>query len=103
MELTKQQIERQDFVDNAIANLVNMLVPDAYRKRPLGNVRGGLGITEPELEWNMEWIGGIREEILKAIAEWSDHEITRGYVVQNADAYAKFEQAFYPFIQEEVS
>ena len=40
IELTKQQTERQDFVDNAIFNLINELVP-----------------SDKEMKWNIEAIG----------------------------------------------
>lgn len=46
MELTKQQIERQDFVDNVIYDLINRLIP-----------------SEKEMEWDIESIGEIRDVI----------------------------------------
>ena len=46
MELTKQQIERQDFVDNAIFELINELIP-----------------SEKEMEWDIEAIGEIRDAL----------------------------------------
>ena len=46
MELTKQQIERQDFVDNAIFELINELIP-----------------SDKEMEWDIEVIGEIRDVI----------------------------------------
>ena len=46
MELTEQQIERQDFVDNAIFNLIDELVP-----------------SDKEMEWDIEAIGEIRDAI----------------------------------------
>lgn len=46
MELTKQQIERQEFVDNAIFQLINELIP--FNK---------------EMEWDIEAIGEIRDVI----------------------------------------
>ena len=46
MSLTEQQIERQDFVDNAIFNLINELIP-----------------SSKEMEWNIEAIGEIRDAI----------------------------------------
>ena len=45
-QLTKQQIERQDFVDNAIYELVQNL-------NPLGR----------SIAWNIEMIGAVREQI----------------------------------------
>ena len=46
MKLTSQQIERQDFVDNAIFNLINELVP-----------------SDKEMKWNIEAIGEVRDAI----------------------------------------
>ena len=45
-ELTKQQIERQDFVDNAIYELVQTLNPSGR-----------------SIAWNIEMIGAVREQI----------------------------------------
>ena len=47
MELTRQQIERQDFVDNAIFDLMNRLIP-----------------SDKEMEWDIEAIGEVRDVIL---------------------------------------
>lgn len=44
-ELTKRQIERQDFVDNKIFELIQRLMPTA------------------KIEWNIEMIGSIRDSI----------------------------------------
>ena len=44
MELTQEQIERQDFVDNSIFELLQNLNP-----------------TNKDLEWDIEVIGGIRD------------------------------------------
>jgi len=46
MELTEQQIKRQDFVDNAIFELINELFP-----------------SDKEVEWDIEAIGEIRDAI----------------------------------------
>lgn len=46
MELTKQQIERQDFVDNAIYELLNDVCP-----------------TDKHLDWDIELIGNVRDAI----------------------------------------
>lgn len=43
-ELTKQQIARQDFVDNQIFNLINSLLPKSK-----------------QIEWDIELIGEARE------------------------------------------
>ena len=49
-QLTKQQINRQDFVDNQIFELINSLVPPSKR-----------------IEWDIELIGNIRESFHKEI------------------------------------
>ena len=46
MELTARQIERQDFVDNAIFELINELIP-----------------SDKEMDWDIEAIGEIRDSI----------------------------------------
>ncbi len=46
MELTIQQIERQDYVDNAINELISKLIP-SYKK----------------IEWNINDIAEIRDTI----------------------------------------
>jgi hypothetical protein len=46
MELTDQQISRQDFVDNAIHDLINELIP-----------------SDNEMEWDIEVIGEVRDVI----------------------------------------
>jgi hypothetical protein len=46
MELTEQQISRQDFVDNAIYDLINELIP-----------------SDKEMEWDIEVIGEVRDVI----------------------------------------
>ena len=67
MELTKQQIERQDFVDNAIFNLINELIP-----------------SDKEMEWNIEFIGVVRDAIQTRLVE-------KGICSK---------QEFYPYIEE---
>ena len=52
MSLTEQQIERQDFVDNAIFNLINELIP-----------------SNKEMEWDIELIGEVRDAILTKLVE----------------------------------
>ena len=47
-ELTKKELERQDFVDNSIFELIAKLNP-----------------TNTELTWDIEMIGEIRDDILK--------------------------------------
>lgn len=46
MELIDQQISRQDFVDNAIHDLINELIP-----------------SDKEMEWDIEVIGEVRDAI----------------------------------------
>ena len=67
MELTGQQIERQDFVDNAIFNLINELIP-----------------SDKEMEWDIEFIGVVRDAIQTRLVE-------KGICS---------EQEFYPYIEE---
>lgn len=52
MELTDQQIARQDFVDNAIHNLINDLIP-----------------SDKEMEWDIESIGEVRDAIQAQLVE----------------------------------
>lgn len=52
MELTAQQIERQDFVDNALFELINKLIP-----------------SEKEMEWDIEIISEIRDAIQSQLVE----------------------------------
>lgn len=52
MELTDEQIERQDFVDNAIYNLINELIP-----------------SDNEMDWDIEVIGDIRDTIQSHLVE----------------------------------
>ena len=52
MALTKQQIERQDFVDNVIFDMINELIP-----------------SEKEMEWNIEVIGEIRDAIQSQLVD----------------------------------
>ena len=52
MELTPKQIARQDFVDNAIYDIINELIP-----------------SDKEMEWNIEAIGIIRDVIQSQLVE----------------------------------
>ena len=52
MELTVRMIERQDFVDNAIFELVNELIP-----------------SEKKMEWDIRIIGEIRDAIQSQLVE----------------------------------
>lgn len=51
-ELTDKQIERQDFVDNAISQLIQSVNP-----------------TDKEIEWDIEMIGEVRDVIEDWIVE----------------------------------
>ena len=51
-KLTKQQIERQDFVDNQIFELMQKLLPPSK-----------------QIEWDIEAIGEIRDAIRKQIVD----------------------------------
>ena len=46
MELTSEQIKRQDFVDNAIIDLIKTVNP-----------------TEKDINWDIEMIGEVRDVI----------------------------------------
>ena len=50
VKLTKQQIKRQDFVDNKIFELIQKLLP-----------------VNKQIEWDIEVIGTIRDAIRKQI------------------------------------
>ncbi len=52
MELTNKQIERQDFVDNRIFELIQELNP-----------------SQIEINWDMEIIGGVRDCIQNLLEE----------------------------------
>ena len=52
VQLTKQQIVRQDFVDNQIFELINSLIPQSKR-----------------LEWDIEVIADIREALRREIVD----------------------------------
>ena len=52
MELTRQQIERQDFVDNAVYELINELIP-----------------SENEMDWNIEVISEVRDTIQSLLVD----------------------------------
>lgn len=75
-ELTLNQIQRQNFVDNEIFNLVKRLIPEKY---------------DIELDWNIQWISDLRINIENKIIEILE-------IDNNID---KFEMEFYPFLNEE--
>jgi len=49
-ELTDEQLERQDFVDNAIFSLIQQLNP-----------------TSKVIDWDIEMIGNVRDAIVKEL------------------------------------
>lgn len=51
-KLTREDIERQDFVDNQIYDLINSLIH-----------------SENRIEWNIEMIGNIREIVRREVVE----------------------------------
>jgi hypothetical protein len=51
-ELTDQQIARQDYVDNAIYDLINELIP-----------------SDKELDWDIEIIGKVRDTVQALLVE----------------------------------
>ena len=52
VELTRQQISRQDFVDNQIFELIQRLLPPTKR-----------------VAWDIEMIGTIRDEIRRQLVD----------------------------------
>ena len=52
MELTSEQLERQDFVDTAIYDLLNEVTP-----------------SEHQIPWDIELIGDIRDLIQEKLVE----------------------------------
>ena len=50
--LIKQELERQDFVDNGIFELIQKLLP-----------------ADKQLEWNIEIIGDVRDAIQEQIVD----------------------------------
>lgn len=50
MELTKEQIDRQDFVDNATFNFINSIIPN-----------------ENQIEWDIDSIAQVREKVWDVI------------------------------------
>ncbi|MBC8111154.1 MAG: hypothetical protein H7Y04_08865 [Verrucomicrobia bacterium] len=66
-ELTRKQLNRQDLVDNAIFQLLQELNP-----------------TETVIDWNIQWIGEIRDKIQEIVVE---------------ELNLCDEQTFYPFLE----
>ena len=52
MELSKEQIRRQDFVDNATHEFINSLIPN-----------------EKQIDWDMESIAQVRNAVCKVLIE----------------------------------
>lgn len=52
MELTKRQIERQDFVDNQIFELLQNIIPQSKK-----------------IDWNIEIIGAVRDAIVEQVVD----------------------------------
>ncbi len=52
MQLSKQQIKRQDFVDNEIFELIQKLIP-----------------ASKKLEWDIEMISAVRDVIQKRVTD----------------------------------
>lgn len=50
-KLTQKQIERQDFVDNQVFNLINALLPKSK-----------------QIDWDIAIIAGVRDSIYEEIA-----------------------------------
>ena len=73
MELTNEQIERQDFVDNAIFNMINELIP-----------------SDKEMEWNIEAIGKIRDAIQFQLVERGFCTEQEFYPYINNDGFYNF-------------
>jgi hypothetical protein len=67
-ELTKHQIYRQDFVDNAIFDLIQKVNPSGK-----------------EIEWNIEMIGDVRD----VIQEWAVDKLE---IITEQDFYPYFEE-----------
>lgn len=83
--LTEANLDRQSYVDSAIHTLVNSLVPDSYA-----------GYT---VEWNIERIAGLREQIQDIILNsLKEKALERGETWTDEDT-ENFEMEFYPFFK----
>ena len=101
MELTQEQIERQDFVDNAIDRLLNDLVPDGYRKLYTADTYTSKehgGLINRQFDWDISMIADIRCEMEKVIRYKLDID---GEDAGREKRVADFEMAFYPFLDED--
>ena len=93
-ELTREQIDRQDAVENALHELINALIPPQYA------AQNG---AESPIEWNIEIISEVRETVETVIFG------ALGLVEENpsdqerAARLEQFEMNFYPFLSPEGS
>lgn len=79
-ELTREQLDQLDCVDNAIYQLVNDLLPANYRQ-----------VSGPEpLEWDMAWIGEI--------ADCIEDQMIYALGITDEEEKEKFCMEFRPFI-----
>ncbi|HLM62015.1 MAG TPA: hypothetical protein VK308_14510 [Pyrinomonadaceae bacterium] len=85
IELSNEQIARQEFVDNAIFQLVNELVPTHYKKNTNDD-------SDHSLIWNIQWISELRETVQEIIIEHLD--------IREPEQ-EDFEKDFYPFLELE--
>lgn len=79
-ELSKAQLERQDFVDNSIFDLVKSLIPEQFENS--------------KLERNLNWISEIRLNIEDLLLE-------QLVLKEDAAKSNKFSMLYYPFIPDE--
>ena len=77
-ELTRKQLNRQDFVDISIYHLINELVPPTF--------------YDKKLDWNINWISNIRISVENILKKELSIETS------NLD---QFDMDFYPYLEEE--
>ena len=77
-ELTRKQLNRQDFVDISIYHLINELVPPTF--------------YDNKLDWNINWISNIRISVENILKKELSIETS------NLD---QFDMDFYPYLEEE--
>jgi hypothetical protein len=97
-KLTQEQIDRQDFVDNAIFRLINDLVPYEYQPSLVEQVEDHKihAVTRDQ-----DWIGDIRDLIQDCIRVQLN---IGGHIFdphEHARERERFEKEFYPFIADE--
>lgn len=93
-ELTQEQIDRQDYVDDMIYVLVNALVPEGLR--PVATNAKEFQMNEYPVAWDMSYIADIRDRIEEYIRVGLGATYTP--LTKDRD---KFEMAFYPYLTEE--